>query len=449
MEFRHFLRTLERWGIRHWCVELDKAGSRFEMDPHSTPTEDVQAEENHQSFLFQQMDSTGNRKRMAWVTCEKRTTRVPFLIPPPPGPNWTWDVPLQENLAALARRTLDPEHRDCLSFAHFSLGMRDLVGDSIWTGKRYEEGLHPPSSGKRRWYHAWTPLPMGNHLPAQQALVFVPSSYHEQGKMVPSSLGIEAEMLDVSGSLLSTDNERTPKASPDLWYGLVVEPFMTEIALLSMVDVVQSRGAEGWKQTRLGKSGFSLGFIFKSCTSRDDVYRFLKKDAQFSKVVPVDPAVHFNSWLPYRMFKEPGYVQHLWKYSRPLSVHRALLALSPPSCCLPPSEPGYEFACERERCHQTLIMVDLLKTDKHPAVIHSHGPDPPKRAYLRAWFSKEFLASLCQAPCPTDFSPEEALSLQCLEILLSLLADFNALFLQPIYPAGSGPYVKLLRFIAS
>ncbi|KAF9516249.1 hypothetical protein BS47DRAFT_1390889 [Hydnum rufescens UP504] len=129
------------------------------------------------------------------------------------------------------------------------------------------------------------------------------------------------------------------------------------------------------------------------------------------------------------MFKEPGYVQHLWKYSHPLSVHGALLALSPPSRCLPPSEPGYEFAHERERCRQTLIMVDLLKTNKHPAVIRSHGPDPPKRAYSRAWFSKEFLASLCQAPCPTDFSPEEALSLQCLEILLSLLADFNASFL--------------------
>ncbi|KAF9509574.1 hypothetical protein BS47DRAFT_1365200 [Hydnum rufescens UP504] len=238
VEFCHFLRTLERWGIRH-C----------------TPTEDVQAEENHQSFLFQQMDSTGNRKRMAWVTCKKRTTHVPFLIPPPPGPNWSWDIPLQENLAALACRTLDPE---C-------------------------QGLHPPSSGKRRWYHAWMPLPMGNHLPAQQALVFVPSSYHEQGKMAPSSLGIEAEMLNISGGLLSMDNERTPEASPRS------VPFMTEITLLSMVDVVQSRGAQGWKQTQLGKSGFSLGFIFKSHTSRDDVYHFLKEGAQFSKVVPMDP----------------------------------------------------------------------------------------------------------------------------------------------------------------
>ncbi|KAF9511863.1 hypothetical protein BS47DRAFT_1394701 [Hydnum rufescens UP504] len=331
---------------------------------------------------------------------------------------------------SLGDEDLGKEHHDRLSFAHFSLGMRDLVGDFIWTGKRYEEGLHPPSGGKRRWYHARMPLPMGNHLPAQQALVFVPSSYHEQGKMVPSSLGIEVEMLDVSGGLLSTDNERTPEASPDLWYSLVVEPFMTEIALLSMVDVVQSRGAEGWKQTRLGKSGFSLGFIFKSRTSRDDVYHFLKEDAQFSKVVPMDPAVRLNSWLPYRMFKEPGYIQHLWKYSHPLSVHGALLTLSPPSRCLPPSEPGYEFARERERCHQTLIMVDLLETDKPPAIIRSHGPDPPKCAYSRA-------------------CPEEALSLQCLEILLSLLADFNASFLRPIYPARSGPYVKLLHFIAS
>ncbi|KAF9518717.1 hypothetical protein BS47DRAFT_1358777 [Hydnum rufescens UP504] len=261
VEFRHFLQTLERWGIRHWCMELDKAGSRFEMDLHSTPTEDVQAEENHQSFLFQQMDSTGNRKRTAWVTCEKRTTYVPFLIPPPPGPNWSWDVLLQENLATL------------------------------------------------------TPFPMGNHLPAQQALVFVPSSYHEQGKMVPSSLGIEAEMLNISGSLLSMDNERTPKVSPDLWYSLVVKPFMTEIALLSMVEVVQSRGAEGWKQTQLGKSGFSLD-----------------------------------------------------SFSSPILAETIL---------------------------------------------------------------------------------EEALSLQRLKILLSLLADFNASFLQPVYPTRSGPYVKLLHFIAS
>ncbi|KAF9504176.1 hypothetical protein BS47DRAFT_1401685 [Hydnum rufescens UP504] len=220
-------------------------------------------------------------------------------------------------------------------------------------------------------------------------------SYVTQGTLEEAAAlsCIEAEMLDVSGGILSMDNERTPEASPDLWYGLVVEPFMTEIALLSM-----------------------------SCTSRDDVYRFLKEDAQFSKVVPMDPAVRFNSWLPYHMFKELGYIQHLWKYSRPLSAHGALLTLSPPSHCLLPSEPGYEFAHERERCHQTLIMVDLLETDKHPTVIRSHGPDPPKHAY----------------------SPEEALSLQCLEILLSLLADFNASFLQPIYPPGSGPYCNVI-----
>ncbi|KAF9511861.1 hypothetical protein BS47DRAFT_1394700 [Hydnum rufescens UP504] len=281
-------------------------------------------------------------------------------------------------IAIDARRTLDPEHHDRLSFAHFSLGMRDLVGDFIWTGKRYEEGLHPPSGGKRRWYHARMPLPMGNHLPAQQAL-----------------LGIEVEMLDVSGGLLSTDNERTPKHPPicgTVWW---LSHSSTEIALLSM-----------------------------SRTSRDDVYHFLKEDAQFSKVVPVDPVSPFAiPGCPISMFKEPGYVQHLWKYSHPLSVH------GPCSHCrLPPVV--YRL--------QSLVMNLLSERER-----------PPKRAYSRAWFSKEFLASLCQAPCPTDLVREEALSLQCLEILLSLLADFNASFLRPIYPARSGPYVKLLCFIAS
>ena len=99
---------------------------------------------------------------------------------------------------------------------------------------------------------------MGNHLPAQQALIFVPSSYHEQGKMVPSSLGIETESLNASGGLLSMDDERTPKVLPNLWYSLVVKLFMMQTSLLSMVDFVQSRGAEGWKQTQLGKNGLSL-----------------------------------------------------------------------------------------------------------------------------------------------------------------------------------------------
>jgi hypothetical protein len=86
VEFHHFLQTLKRWGVQHWCMEPDRAGSRFEMDPHSTPTNNVQAEENHQSFLFQQMDSTGDRKRTAWVTCEKQTAPVPFPISPSSRP---------------------------------------------------------------------------------------------------------------------------------------------------------------------------------------------------------------------------------------------------------------------------------------------------------------------------------------------------------------------------
>ncbi|KAF9504967.1 hypothetical protein BS47DRAFT_1368416 [Hydnum rufescens UP504] len=390
VEFHHFLQMLERWGVRHWCVEADRAGSRFKMDPHSTPTNDVRAEENHQSFLFQWMDSTGDRKRTAWVTCEKLTAPVPFLIPPPPGPTWAWDVMLQQNLASLVLQTLDLERRDWTLWETLS-----------GPGNSMKEGLHPPSSGKRRWYHMWTPLLMGNHLPAQQALIFVPPSYHEQRRMVPSLLGIGAETLNVSADLFSTNDERTPEVLPDVWYGLLVEPFVTEMALLSMVDVVQSRGAEGWKQTHLGKKGLALRVIFKSLANRDEVYRLLKEDEKFSLVVAADLPACFNSWLPYRMVREPGYIQYLWKYSCPLAVHGTLMGLVPPSRSLPPSEPDYEFACERERCHQTLIMADLLETGKYPAVVCSQGPDPPKCAYL------------------------------------------------PVYPAVSGPYVKLLRFIAS
>ncbi|KAF9504185.1 hypothetical protein BS47DRAFT_1368965 [Hydnum rufescens UP504] len=379
-----------------------------------TPTNDVWAEENHQLFLFQRMDSTGDRKRTVWVTCKKLTAPVPFLIPPPPGPTCAWDVVLQQNLASL-----------------------------------YEEGLHLPSSGKRQWYCMWTPLLMGNHLPAQQALIFVPPSYHEQRRMAPSLLGIGVETLDISADLFSMNDERTPEVLPNMWYGLLVEPFVTETALLSMVDVIQSRGAEGWKQTHLGKKGLALRVIFKSLANRDEVYRLLKEDEKFSLVIAADLLACFNSWLLYGMVREPGYIQYLWKYLHPLAVHGTLMGLAPPSHSLPPSEPDYEFTCERECCHQTLIMADLLETGKYPTIVHSQGPDPPKRAYLQVLFSKEFLGSLSQAPCPANFSPEEALCFQCLEILLCLLADFNASFVRPVYPAVSGPYVKLLHFIAS
>ncbi|KAF9503158.1 hypothetical protein BS47DRAFT_1369747 [Hydnum rufescens UP504] len=217
---------------------------------------------------------------------------------------------------------------------------------------------------------------------------------------------------------------------PDVWYGLVVEIFHTQEELMDTVALAEAQGADGWKQHKVTKNGLSLGLIFKSLVCRDDLFHTLKQDDRFSNVTLLN-FTQIHAWLPYQMWKDPGYLQHLWARSRPVAVHVALLGQAPPSRHCPPSTPHMEFAREKEQSRQELLLVELLEAEKYPPIICSSGPDPPK-----------------PSP-PLEFSPPEALSLQRLEIVLNALADYNLSFTKSVYASESGPYVKLLQFIAS
>ncbi|KAF9503862.1 hypothetical protein BS47DRAFT_1401979 [Hydnum rufescens UP504] len=420
-----FLQALERWGIPHWGIEADEDVGRFELDDHSGPSSSVTGgEERHQSTLNSLIRDTTQRI-VAYVPCEIETAALPFTAPlSPKGSIWTTD--LEKELLYLTTSTLDPQHPESKSFLQFSQRMQELVGAPICK----------------------SPLLTGNHLPAQEALIFVPPAYHDPHKSAPSALGATKEAMRPSSDLFAMKMEMTPAVMPDVWYGLVVEIFHTQEELMDTVALAEAQGADGWKQHKVAKNGLSLGLIFKSLVCRDDLFHTLKQDDRFSNITLLN-FTQIHAWLPYQMWKDPGYLQHLWARSRPVAVHAALLGQAPPSRHCPPSTPHMDFAREKERSRQELLLVELLEAEKYPPIIRSSGPDPPKRAYSRVWFSREFLASLCQASPPLEFSPPEALSLQCLEIVLNALADYNLSFTKSVYASESGPYVKLLRFIAS
>ncbi|KAF9504302.1 hypothetical protein BS47DRAFT_1368891 [Hydnum rufescens UP504] len=412
-----FLQALERWGIPHWGIEADEDVGRFELDDHSGPSSSVTGgEERHQSTLNSLIRDTTQRI-VAYVPCEIETAALPFTAPlSPKGSIWTTD--LEKELLYLTMSTLDPQHPESKSFLQFSQRMQELVGVPIW-----------------RWYQARAPLLTENHLLAQEALIFVPPAYHDPHKSAPSAWGATKEAMRPSSDLFAMKMEMTPAVMPDMWYGLVVEIFHTQEELMDTVALAEAQGADGWKQHKVAKNGLSLGLIFKSLVCRDNLFHTLKQDDRFSNVTLLN-FTQIHAWLPYQMWKDPGYLQHLWARSRPVAVHAALLGQAPPSQHCPPSTPHMDFAWEKERSRQELLLVELLEAEKYPPIIRSSGPDPPKHAYSHI------------VP-PLEFSPPEALLLQRLEIVLNSLADYNLSFTKSVYASESGPYVKLLRFIAS
>ncbi|KAF9504550.1 hypothetical protein BS47DRAFT_1368716 [Hydnum rufescens UP504] len=220
-------------------------------------------------------------------------------------------------------------------------------------------------------------------------------TYHDPHKSAPSALGATKEAMRPSSDLFAMKMEMTPAVMPDVWYGLVVEIFHTQEELMDTVALAEAQGADGWKQHKVTKNGLSLGLIFKSLVCRDNLFRTLKQDDRFSNVTLLN-FTQIHTWLPYQMWKDPGYLQHLW---------------APPSRHCPPSTPHTDFAQEKERSRQELLLVELLEAEKYPPIIHSSGPDP-------------------------------------LSMLIHT-SDYNLSFTKSVYASESGPYVKLLRFIAS
>lgn len=382
-------RDYERWGVPSWIEAPRRHYTRLELQPHQHPTSNRRAEAAHQQSL-----ASVDRRRVEEVYIPCVTEIIPSSVSPyQPVPLKSWAL-IKEKIIML----LDSSSPTLLTFASFSRDMGALLTPQIWSGKRYEDGLHAASNIS--WHRVRAGIQESSHRGAIYAAFEIPAPWVNPQSHVDDEAGIARYV----GSSSAQEIVRESPVAPSTWFKVEIGGYQAvqseEARMIAttyqalgfrfILSPTQLKDAEG---RSIPHSAYQIELLYKSRRRQLDVSRELKallSDPSMQVSTATMDRFEIDRVNMFDLIADPQYINHL--YAVPLSSHeREALLRDAPSYPVPPaihSTPAEERSAANSLYHWELAHFGILE----------YGDRYQLPGYDRAEVAAQYSANLVVSP---------------------------------------------------
>lgn len=322
-------RDLERWGIPCWVESPRRQYSRLEASKFGMPTADRQAEGRHQKWLQRCPPA---KIQMVHIPVATQAATLPPLDCP---------LPLLERWEAVKSKILlllQPDVDTPLTFEDFSHEIGRLLGEGIWSGRRYEAQQHTGNS--IHWLKAREGAQEILHLGVIHASLEIPSTWRNPQMLVTEKSGMERWVAS------EADGRVIPEAAVavEAWFGVELVGYQAgqekeAAAIASSYNAlgyrfiqapVQLKDAQG---RTIPRSLYQIELLFKSRRQQQDVCREIRAALLAPTNISVSPVdlepIGIDRLYQYHLKADPSFINGLFSVSLSLPERQRLLQSAP------------------------------------------------------------------------------------------------------------------------
>ena len=322
-------RDLERWGVPCWIESARRHYGRLEATKFAMPTGDRQAEGRHQQWLQQCPPS---KIRMVHIPVAVQAIILPLPDCPLPSRE-CWDAVKSKILLLL-----DPDVSTPLIFQNFSREMGRLLGEGIWSGKRYEAQQH--SGDSIHWLKAREGAQEVLHVGVIHASLEIPSTWRNPETLVTEKTGTEHFIP------FERDGRVIPEAAvaAEAWFGVelvgyqagqeeegpVIAASYNALGYHFVLALQQLKNAEG---RTIPCSLYQIELLFKSWRQQQDACHEIRAALPAPTSIVVSPVdlepFGYDRLHQFYLNTDPYFLNHLHSVSLSLPERQRLLRLAP------------------------------------------------------------------------------------------------------------------------
>ncbi|KAF8312963.1 hypothetical protein DL93DRAFT_2228771 [Clavulina sp. PMI_390] len=368
------LATLERWGTPLWVLILGAA--RWDYREGGQPMASDSAERSLQAKAEK---ARAAKPHIPHYTKYVNVGGSPLSINrrnagtgklPPLGRRRTR---LQQAITAL----LSPDGSARITAAEFSRVASEVLGQGVWSGAKYELGLHSQEP-KRQWLVKRDHHRHCSHRGVLLARSHIPTAYFTN-QYVADANGNNVVDICPPPSCPSSSTDRIPSVPQSLWYTVHLDGWRSNDRDEVEAIAEASSGVVGWQfgynqLTDPGAIAPSTSkrllavFAFKSEAARDAFYECWREKGKSLKSVTSaempNAALHWVNRFWWKV--NPHYVATVCERTFTVVEREELLALAPPYPVLPALTPGrWESVVTTKH---NLCAVELFQYDKFPPI---------------------------------------------------------------------------------
>jgi hypothetical protein len=456
------IRRFERWGVPIWNLAVSGTNSRLDVTPSGLPCRNNYDERSFQHSLQSLVSTTGTpSSKLVQVTTRLHTKVVaPAYSGFPSGSN---RHRLQKAIIAL----LDHDSPHHMTFASFSAIAKDILGESIWSGRLHEALMHPPSfdaSHPMPWNRVRDALRDCSHCGVNIALFQIPRPWVQGNTSVATPAG---EYVSASHVLPSLDSlPATPRGA---WFILEIDGLTAndEEAIGRLASRFSRDGVYGWAfvqssvqlKTSEGKtiprSRFTARVLVKQKHAREHFGHVIATDFEASTQRTKDVTDVQNDFLNnFQFFAHPIFADVAYSEPITLAARSQVMHLAPPFDVLPSSSGSKDRAGQVKTVIHSLRHVELFEIGKFPPLIAPTSPESPHPSTPSpvgldmGSCTTEILRQLASSACPNDdLSFMDVCRMQRFAYLMEVLAKDGG-FVCRVF-RSDGPYLKILRYLSS
>jgi hypothetical protein len=322
-------RDLERWGVPCWIETPRRHYSRLEGMKFAMPTGDRQAEGRHQKWL---------QKCPPGLI---QTVYIPVVVQPVILPLPDCPLPSHECWDAVKSKILlllDSDVSTPLIFQNFSREMGRLLGEGIWSGKRYEAQQH--SGDSIHWLKAREGAQEVLHVGVIHASLEIPSTWRNPETLVTEKTGTERFIP------FERDGRVIPEAAvaAGAWFGVELVGYQAGQeeegrAIASSYNALGYRFVQAPQQLKdaqgrtIPRSLYQIELLFKSRRQQQDACREIRAALPAPTSVVVSPVdlepFGYDRLHQFYLNADPYFLNCLYSVSLSLPERQRLLHLAP------------------------------------------------------------------------------------------------------------------------
>ena len=375
-------RDMERWGVPCWVESPRRHYSRLEATKFAMPTADRQAEGRHQKWLQQ---CPPQKIQTVYIPVAVQAVILPLPDCPLPS-HESWDA-----VKSKIRLLLDPDVSIPLIFQNFSREMGQLLGEGIWSGKRYEAQQH--SSNSVHWLKAREGAQEVLHMGVIHVSLEIPSTWRNPELLVAEKTGAERLIP------FERDGRVIPEAAvaAEVWFGVELVGYQAGqeeegLAIASSYNALgyrfilapqQLKDAEG---RTIPRSLYQIELLFKSRRQQQDACREIRAALPAPTSIVVSPVdlepFGYDRLHQFHLSADPYFLNHLYSVSLSLPERQRLLRLTP-RYPVPPaihSTPSEVRASKEAVYLWRLVHFSLLEYDRE-YLLPGYAPRDADAAY--------------------------------------------------------------------
>lgn len=475
------IRALERWGVPLWFECPHQRKERFEVMKGQFAQTGCESEEREYQKRLRGIHENRDWGRNRLEVEIELVVVVTNKITRPEEPKGRALLPeerqqLQDAIVSL----VDPHARDKISFARFSQLACRLLGEDVWSGKRYEEKFHSKVSYEKKAGSRWLQIRDGihecGHMGALYAAFEIPPLWSDPARIVLNEYH-PATATAVAPRSAQVIEESVPAST---WHFISIAGYSeqnadVEKSVRGDVRALGSRFILSKTQNKneagqsIKRSRYELELVFKSVRMQGEAVEKLNSTLASGSDLHVSAwaanNMDFSIIFNYSMSIDPYYLQALFEQALPSSRREALLTQGP-RYNVPRSISRDKDATDARNdadrayinhlCHFSIFEADTAFPPRFKSVSGASGESAldshtsvSQVGDVRS-MAKLPLAQLVQiafSTSPNDLLLQEVVALQRLALIL-LACRRRGHFSSELFPALGSPYPQVLRYIA-